>query len=273
MKNKHVWFAVALLPMLLLVSIVVARKKRYQTVSGISVTSGTSGNALVVDRVAIGSAQTIFENREFTDVKDERSIRDALADRLSRLMLDPKQRDEASKCCWGMIKAYGTSDWDLFISTRVPALGYEVPPGVVKFMESLLPNHRETDASALYREIWEHNFKGTPFFTMISLQTNAINLETMGKESMGGLTFAKIGVQKGQLFVDSGAKTVFDYTKKAFSARGVAAVLSLSFYAKMGEAVSPIMIAFAWNDQDSTWLPIKMKEGLASKPIARVYCF
>lgn len=235
--------------------------------------STTPSNVLEITGEAILTAQTIFEDREFMEVRDEHLVQRELADLLSPLILDPKQLDQANKSCWGMIKAYGTADWDLFRSTRIPTPGYEISPDAVKFMAMLLPKHRLTDPLAMYQEVWEHSLKGEPLFTEISFLTNAINLQTIAKERIGGLTFARLGIQKGQRFVESSPFRVIDYTTRTFPAQGEAIVLSLSFFAKLGPAVSPIMIAFAWDDQDSQWVPIKMSQGLAVTPISQVHCF
>lgn len=269
--NKHLLWVLLALPTIIIIVLALSRKhapdaapKHVHKISG----------------QAINTAQSVFLNREFIGITEQTQIENSLSNLIARLPLNENCRIQATKSCWGVIKAYGTGDWDLFEAVRVPKPGYVTSPDILGQMRGLLPAQSqnnsaalETNPIALYKAIWVRTFSNQPLYNEISLRSNTVDLLNVSKEEVGGITFSRLNAHAGQIFAESCPATVFDYNRYIFPNSGTTLVLRLSYFGKLNEHVSPLMIAFAWDGAQSVWIPFRLCEGFARQPLSRIWCF
>jgi len=271
MKSKYA-LTFAVISSLLLICLVLWRRNASNTIIAVN-TPHPGVTALKMDVSKLRKSETIWANRAFLKIEKDDEIQGLLGDLVGRLPLSEKAKLAANRSCWGMLKAYGSGDWYMFQSVRIPIKGYEINTQMVKALKMNAPDKSSETSIEVYHDAWNNTFKKTPLFDQVSLESNAVTVLTLPLIDIKGVAFPQFTTLANQNWMTISPTRFFDYDKIMSNKSNQVQVLRFFFFGKIGNDTRPYMVIFVWNEDDSVWLPWRMTFALVKTPLHNVLAF
>lgn len=204
---------------------------------------------------SLSRTKSIWTDRQFVEVTNEDTLRNAIDDLTGKLALQAGARTAASRSCYDLLLGYGTGDWDKFKSARIPSPNYHIDVRTVS----------KANAIEQYHSLWNKTVK-TGLYNEVSFNESSVGVFDLPVEQISTIRFPTITASTNENWFQVSPLQLFDYKRTELQYLTNAQVLRFFFFGKAGAEVNLYMVTFVWDEGISEWLPWRLTIAYSGPP-------